>query len=208
MDNIVSRETFFSIMKTVLTKEGLVYTSLFLEKMWGFFTLLKKWNQTHSLTTNISPEDFIEKQVADSLLFTKIHRVTNQQKMLDVGSGGGFPGIPLAVFYPQSNFILSDLIRKKTSFLSYSKAVLSLSNITVFTGNAMKLSGDFDYLFFKAVSADPRFLHTFSPLCGKHGKIVLFHSSNLSFENFTSFSIEEQVHNIDASSYVSILKPH
>ncbi len=88
-------------------------------------SLLKKWNKTHNITSIIETEDIISKHLFDSL---SIKKFIDGAEILDVGTGGGFPGIPLAILSPQKNFTLVDSSQKKVAFLYEAKRELGLLN--------------------------------------------------------------------------------
>lgn len=205
MDKNVSRETFLTNLSEAMTAEKLASTHLFLEKMASFYNILLKWNKTHKLTANTGMQEFIEKQVVDSLLFAKLSPSPTNKKMLDFGSGGGFPGIPLALYLPTNTILLSDVIRKKTSFLSYAKAHLDAKNISVFTGDALSLSGGFDYIFLKAVSREENFIHAIAPLLSPEGSIVLYHAPAFKPSLSTHLFIKKTVTNYQQDSAISLI---
>lgn len=205
MDNNVSRETFLINLSEAMVAEKLAVTPLFLEKMASFYEILLKWNKTHKLTANTNMQEFIEKQVVDSLLFAKLSPAITNKKMLDFGSGGGFPGIPLALYLPDSTILLSDIIRKKTSFLSYAKAHLVAKNISVFTGDALSLTGDFDYIFLKAVSREESFIDAVSPLLSAKGSIVLYHTPTFKPSISARLFLKESILNCQQNSVVSLI---
>ncbi|MCK5808678.1 16S rRNA (guanine(527)-N(7))-methyltransferase RsmG [bacterium] len=206
MNKDVSRETFLPLLAGNLEKEKITVTDEFGEMMWLFYEALLKWNKTHKLTANSEMERFIERQLVDSLLFTTLSEEMNEKKCLDFGSGGGFPGIPLALYYEEASFTLSDIIRKKTSFLSYAKAILSGDNIAVFMGNALTLSLSFDYIFLKAVSNEKDFLSSLAPLLAKNGSIVLYHAPAFKPALPHSLLLHKSTINHSAASAISLIK--
>lgn len=100
-------------------------------KLLEYVQLLQKWNKTYNLTATKDPKEIIIRHVLDSLAVVP-HIEGN--RILDVGSGAGFPGIPLALALPDKEFVLLDSNSKKTRFLTFVVTALKLDNITVITG--------------------------------------------------------------------------
>lgn len=93
-----------------------------------YLLLLHKWNKTYNLTAIRNIEEMLEKHLLDSL---SIAAHVYGERFLDVGTGAGLPGIPLAILYPQKQFTLLDSNGKKTRFLQQVKTQLQLNNVTV-----------------------------------------------------------------------------
>ncbi len=95
-----------------------------------FLKLLDKWNNVYNLTSISPKEMWVSAHIYDSL---SISRMIPIGSVLDVGTGGGFPGIPLAITQPQREFVLLDRSQKKTSFLRQAVIELGLSNVKIIT---------------------------------------------------------------------------
>ncbi len=100
-------------------------------KLLAYLALLDKWNRVYNLTAVREPERMVSHHLLDSL--TTVPFFTGPT-VLDVGSGGGLPGIPLAIARPDLQVTLIDSIAKKTAFLLQAKAELGLGNLAVATG--------------------------------------------------------------------------
>ena len=98
------------------------------ESLGDYLLLLKKWNLTYNLTAIRDLESMVNKHILDSLA---ILPWLNGARIIDVGSGAGLPGIPLAIARPEKNFVLLDSNRKKTRFLNEVKRQLTLKNLEV-----------------------------------------------------------------------------
>ena len=99
------------------------------EKLIKYLNLLTKWNKVHNLTAIREPEQMVTQHLLDSL--SVLRSLPDVQALLDVGSGGGLPGIPLAIARPELKVTLIDSSHKKTAFLRQAKAELNLINLDV-----------------------------------------------------------------------------
>ena len=98
------------------------------QKMLTWLALLQKWNSAFNLTAIRDPHEMVGRQLLDSL---SILRLVEGPRILDVGTGPGLPGIPLAIARPDIQFTLIDSNRKKSRFLTQSKLELKLTNVEV-----------------------------------------------------------------------------
>ena len=96
---------------------------------------LLEWNRSTNLTRIVEPRAIAVKHFLDSILITKYIDI-QKKHIADIGSGGGFPGIPLAILEPDCSIVLIETLRKKTSFLKHLIRTLKLKNVRVFTGRA------------------------------------------------------------------------
>ena len=94
----------------------------------AYLTLMVKWNHVFNLTAITDKQAMIENHVLDSLAITPY---IDKTYYIDVGSGPGLPGIPLAIFFPEKHFVLLDSNGKKTRFLQQVKALLGMGNIEI-----------------------------------------------------------------------------
>lgn len=94
----------------------------------AYLKLLQKWNKTYNLTAISAPLEMIEKHLLDSLAILPHLR---GRRVLDIGSGAGLPGVPLAIAAPERSFVLLDANSKKTRFLLQVKGELRLANLSV-----------------------------------------------------------------------------
>jgi len=99
-----------------------------IDKLMSYLTLLQKWNKVYNLTAIRDPEEMLVKHLLDSLAVVPY---IQGQRIIDVGTGGGLPGIPLAICYPDKQIDLLDSNSKKTRFLIQAKAELALVNTQV-----------------------------------------------------------------------------
>ena len=103
------------------------------QQLLAFLALLNKWNRAYNLTAVRDPEQMVSRQLLDSL---SILPFVTTDHLLDVGAGGGLPGIPLAIVFPDKRFTLLDSNSKKTRFLTQCVLELGLGNVEVIHGRA------------------------------------------------------------------------
>ncbi len=109
---------------------GLEISPIQQERLLAYLELLIKWNKAYNLTAVRNPDEMVSRHLLDSLSVVK-YVAQAGNNWLDVGSGGGMPGIPLAIMFPQLHFTLLDANGKKTRFLTQVKLELQLSNLEV-----------------------------------------------------------------------------
>ena len=136
------------------------FTSLS-EKQLDQFLKLKElyvtWNSRINLISRKDIDNLYERHVLHSLALAKLVSFSKNSKILDVGTGGGFPGIPLAILYPEANLLLIDSILKKIKVVENVSSELGLKNIQSKQIRAEKLNGKFDYIVSRAVTSLPIF---------------------------------------------------
>ncbi len=106
---------------------GLTIDSDVAGRLLELIRLLAKWNRAYNLTAITEPRDMLHKHVLDSL---SLQPFLHGQRILDVGTGGGFPGLPLALLNPDREFVLLDSHAKKLRFIEQAAADLGLANVT------------------------------------------------------------------------------
>lgn len=116
-----------SQLKTGLKKLNIELSDDKIELLLAYHALLVKWNKAYNLTAVRDPEEMIRRHLLDSLSI--IPYVTGD-RILDVGTGPGLPGIPLAICFPEKTLVLLDSNGKKTRFLTQAKIELGLTNMT------------------------------------------------------------------------------
>jgi len=110
-------------------------------KLLAYQALMAKWNRTYNLTALRDPAQMMTHHLLDSL--AAVHAFAGAGNVLDVGAGGGLPGIVLAIWaaeaYPEMQVSMVDTVHKKTAFLTQAKAELQLSNVSVHTARVEQL---------------------------------------------------------------------
>ena len=115
-------------------------------------SLYEEWNAHINVISRKDMEHFVLHHLLHSLGIAKIHPFSVGLKVLDVGTGGGFPGIPLAILYPEVSFHLVDSIGKKIKVVQEVATALDLTNITYQQARVETLEGQYDYIVSRAVT--------------------------------------------------------
>ncbi|MFL6709771.1 MAG: 16S rRNA (guanine(527)-N(7))-methyltransferase RsmG [Massilia sp.] len=108
------------------------------EQLLDYLALLSKWNSVYNLTSVRDPRQMVTHHLLDSL--AAVPAFVGARNVLDVGAGGGLPGIVLAIARPDMSVSLIDTVHKKTAFLKQVKAELGLANVTVYTAKVQEVS--------------------------------------------------------------------
>ena len=114
-----------------LNQIGLPVTARQSEQLDAYLDLIQKWNQTYNLVADCRTEPLLIRHLFDCLSALPLASVSPGAHVLDVGSGAGLPGIPWAIFHPDSSFTLLDSNGKKTRFLFQVKLALNLQNVRI-----------------------------------------------------------------------------
>jgi 16S rRNA (guanine527-N7)-methyltransferase len=110
-----------------------------IKKLETLVDLFMEWNSKLNLSSIRERHDIMIKHVIDSLLITKLDLLKPGMKVLDLGTGGGFPGLPLAIVYPEIQFTLVDSTKKKIDAVESMVNSLSLTNVTCYNSRAEQL---------------------------------------------------------------------
>ncbi len=132
---------------------------------------LLRWNRTYNLTAITRRDEMITHHLLDSLsVQSALHGTT----IADVGTGAGFPGLPLAVVEPERRFTLIDSNNKKVRFVGHAAHLLALTNVTAAhsRSESFKASKPFDTVIARAFAALPELLKLVAPLCGPQTHVL------------------------------------
>lgn len=148
-----------------------------------YFHLLDEWNKKTNITRITSQEDVIQYHFQDSFLIGRYIDIPSKKGIADVGSGGGFPGIPLKIKYPEVPIVLIEVNAKKVSFLETVIQELGLENIHVSTLDwrtfLRKAEYDLDLFCSRASLHPDELIRIFSPTCRyRHAILIYWASTN------------------------------
>ncbi|MCR4345717.1 MAG: 16S rRNA (guanine(527)-N(7))-methyltransferase RsmG [Sulfuricaulis sp.] len=141
-------------------------------KLLNFLELLEKWNKTYNLTAVRDPEQMVPRHLLDSLsVLPYLHGL----RVLDIGTGAGLPGIPLALARPDLEFTLLDSNAKKTRFATQALHELGLKNVAVVQERVEKFhpTEKFDTLIARAFASIPDMLAASRHLCAPNGRFLV-----------------------------------
>lgn len=120
--------------------------------------LYKDWNSKINVISRKDIDELYVRHVLHSLAIAKIQPFNKGASVLDVGTGGGFPGIPLAILFPETNFYLIDVIAKKIKVVNEVAVAIGLKNLKAEQKRAESVSEKFDFIVSRAVTNMPDFV--------------------------------------------------
>ncbi|MBF0694313.1 MAG: 16S rRNA (guanine(527)-N(7))-methyltransferase RsmG [Flavobacterium sp.] len=120
--------------------------------------LYQEWNSKINVISRKDIDELYTRHILHSLAIAKIQPFINGSFVLDVGTGGGFPGIPLAILFPDTRFYLIDVIQKKINVVKAVAEAIGLQNVKAEQIRAENVKGDFDFIVSRAVTNMPDFV--------------------------------------------------
>jgi 16S rRNA (guanine527-N7)-methyltransferase len=133
-------------------------TAIQIEQFQKLSDLYNDWNAKINVISRKDIDELYTKHVLHSLAIAKIQKFEPGTYVLDVGTGGGFPGIPLAILFPETRFYLIDVILKKINVVKAVADALELKNVKAEQIRAENVKGDFDFIVSRAVTNMPDFV--------------------------------------------------
>ncbi len=135
--------------------------------------LYHNWNAKINVISRKDIDELYTKHILHSLAIAKIQKFEPGTYILDVGTGGGFPGIPLAILFPETRFYLIDVIAKKITVVKAVAEALELKNVKAEQIRAENIKGDYDFIISRAVTNMPDFVSWIKNKTKKQNKHAL-----------------------------------
>ncbi|NNC64371.1 MAG: 16S rRNA (guanine(527)-N(7))-methyltransferase RsmG [Gammaproteobacteria bacterium] len=141
-------------------------------KLAEYLLLLERWNRVHNLTGIARADEMVERHLVESLA---LRRFLRGERIADVGSGAGLPGIPLAIVEPERMFTLIESRAKRVSFLNHVQGVLALTNVIVEHGRVedLRSTPPFDTVLARAVAPLPELVELAAHLLGEESVLLV-----------------------------------
>ena len=156
-------DNFAFIITTMKAKDLLQYfpqlTDIQKERFELLGELYQDWNQKINVVSRKDIEELYLRHVLHSLAIGLFQEFKSGSRIIDVGTGGGFPGIPLAILFPEVSFTLVDSIGKKIKVVDEVVSGLGLTNVISINDRVENVAGTFDFIVSRAVAAMPTFVH-------------------------------------------------
>ncbi|MDR0972076.1 MAG: 16S rRNA (guanine(527)-N(7))-methyltransferase RsmG [Bacteroidales bacterium] len=151
--------------------------------------LYKEWNEKINVISRKDIENIFSHHILHSLAIAKLCSLKPNSEILDVGTGGGFPGIPLAIMFPEVNFTLVDSIGKKIKVVQGIKEALNLKNVNPIWARAETIDKKFDFIVSRAVTN----LASFVPLVRKNISKIEYHKIDNGILYLKGGDIDEEI---------------
>jgi 16S rRNA (guanine527-N7)-methyltransferase len=160
-----------TILESGLTALNLPYTPEQIDHLLAFIKLIAKWNKAYNLTAVRNNEDMARLHILDSLA---ILPHIEGKRVIDIGTGAGLPGIPLAIFLPEVEFVLLDSNAKKTRFVQQVILELKLKNVSVIHSRAEDYQPEkgFDAVLTRAFASLPDIMKLTAHLLNENGVLL------------------------------------
>ena len=150
-----------NLLRSEVQKLGITLTDLQVSQFMRFYELLIEKNKVMNLTAITEFSDVVIKHFADSLSLVKVLNIGHSIKVIDIGTGAGFPGIPLKIVYPDIQIVLLDSLRKRVDFLNDCIQELNITNALAVHARAEEMAHlpehreKYDLSFSRAVASLP-----------------------------------------------------
>jgi 16S rRNA (guanine527-N7)-methyltransferase len=169
----MQQDAWLEFFAAAVQRAGLTLSEKQYALFFRYMLELLEWNRSTNLTRIVEPHAIAIKHFLDSILITR-HVQIAKKTIADIGSGGGFPGIPLAILNPDCSLVLIESLRKKTSFLKHMIRTLQLSNVEAYNGRAQDYPAPalFDLAISRAFASISDFTAIAARLIKPQGSIV------------------------------------
>jgi 16S rRNA (guanine527-N7)-methyltransferase len=159
-------------LSKLIAKTDLVISSEQQSKLVAYVEMMNKWNKAYNLTSVRNPEEMLVKHIMDSLVVSPHLQAVTQvnSNFIDVGTGPGLPGIPLAIINPELNFTLLDSLGKRVRFMKQVKHELGLENISPVQSRVEEFEGEFAGVLSRAFASISDMVNWSHHLVAEQGK--------------------------------------
>lgn len=166
------RTTLGQVLSEGIAEMQLAVTPAQQEQLLDYLALMFKWNSVYNLTSLRDPMQMVTHHLLDSL--AAVPAFAGAKNVLDVGAGGGLPGIVLAIVRPDMKVSMIDTVHKKTAFLTQVKAQLGLANVIIYTMRVeeLQVSDKFDVITSRAFADLSDFVNWSSHLLAEQGRYI------------------------------------
>ena len=197
------------MLKSGLKQLDITIDKIQLSDLLQFIELLQKWNKTYNLTAIDKTEEIISKHILDSIA---VLPYIKGSRIIDVGSGAGLPGIPLAIVCPQKEFFLIDANVKKTRFIQQCIIEIGLKNVQVFQDRVEQYApkNEFDTVVSRAYAIGSKLFETTKHLT-THGHFIVMLGKQTTLQDLPDDMYISDVHpikipHLQASRNIAVVK--
>lgn len=175
-------------LKKGLDELGISYSDQQIEQLLTYYEMMIEKNKVMNLTSITEFDEAVEKHFLDSLSLVRVVSLHSNWKILDLGTGAGFPGIPLKIFFPELNMTLMDSLNKRVLFLREVIETLGLKNIEALHGRAEEMARkkefreQFDFCVSRAVANIATLSEYCLPFVRLGGKFISYKSGQIGEE--------------------------
>ena len=162
----------------------------------SLYGLYKDLNDKVNLISRKDFENFYLRHIIHSLSITKFELIKDENNIIDLGTGGGLPGIPLAIYYNKKNFLLVDSIRKKISAVDKIINKINVKNISTLNNRAENLDIKADIIICRSVSSIDNLIQWTKGLLNDEGRLILLKGGNVNKE-LKNISSRFTIYNLD-----------
>lgn len=182
MFHVEQKSDIQSLLSSASSSIGIDLTAEQISKFTIYLDQLKEWNKTTNLTSIVKDEEIVIKHFIDSIAAVHAENFAKESLIFDIGTGAGFPGIPLKIIRPDLRFVLVEPSKKKSSFLRYIVGLLNLEHVDIFEESLEHFTRTFDrrepanYLVARGIRFE-FILDLSKSILTKHGMVILFLST-------------------------------
>ncbi len=200
--HVEQRADIQSLLSRSASSIGINLTAEQVSKFMIYLQQLKEWNKTTNLTSIVKDEEVVIKHFIDSIAAINAENFIDRSLIFDIGSGAGFPGIPIKILRPDLRLVLVEPSKKKSSFLRYIIGLLKLRDVDIFEGSLEQFADSFinheqaSYIVARGIKFE--FIIDLSrTILTSNGRILLFLSTSIDRSRIDSRTIVENEYSFD-----------